>query len=51
LFSLGIGAVQQNWEPLTITTPVMLLVAGYSFGISITRVTDSGKHQGDFDED
>jgi hypothetical protein len=37
LFSLGIGAVQENWTPLTITTPVMLILAGYAFGIRLTR--------------
>lgn len=37
LFSLAVGALQQNWEPLTVTTPALLLVAGYSFGINITK--------------
>lgn len=37
LTSLVVGAAQHDWTPLTITTPVMLLLAGYAFGIKITR--------------
>lgn len=50
LFSLGVGAIQKNWDALTVTTPVMLLVAGYAFGISITRTTEEGSDKGDFNE-
>jgi hypothetical protein len=47
LFSFGVGAIQQNWEPLTVSTPALLLAAGYTFGISITRVE---KQPGDDDD-
>lgn len=43
LASLGIGAVQQSWVPLEVTTPVMLLLAGYVFGVSITRPNGGDK--------
>lgn len=35
--SLGIGALTNNFVPLTITTPVMLLLAGYVFGVQIVK--------------
>lgn len=37
LGSLAIGSLEHNWTPLTITTPVMLVLAGYAFGIRITK--------------
>ena len=43
LFSFAIGAIQKNWEPLTVTTPVMLILAGYAFGIKITRATNDNR--------
>lgn len=35
LAALTIGALEQDWTPLTITTPVMMLLGGYAFGIQI----------------
>ena len=43
LGSLGIGAIEQNWTPLSITTPVMLILAGYAFGIRITRANGGAR--------
>ncbi len=37
LGSLVIGAISNNFVPLTITTPVMLLLAGYVFGVRIVK--------------
>lgn len=45
LFSLGVGSIQQNWTPLTIITPALLLAAGYVFGIQITRPEPPGEHR------
>jgi hypothetical protein len=45
LASFAIGAVQQNWTPLTITTPVMLILAGYAFGIRLTRNGNGGNRE------
>lgn len=36
-FSAIGGFFTGDWTPLTITTPVMLILAGYAFGIKITR--------------
>lgn len=35
--SLGYAVLKGDIQPLTVTTPVMLLLAGYVFGVSITR--------------
>jgi hypothetical protein len=35
LFSLGIAALTAKYTAITVTTPVMLLLAGYVFGTSI----------------
>lgn len=40
--SLGIGALEQDWTPLTITTPVMFLLAGYAFGIQVIKRQKNG---------
>jgi hypothetical protein len=40
LASLALGSIQRNWTPLTVTTPVMLVLAGYAFGIRLTRGKD-----------
>lgn len=37
LSSLGYAVFTNRFEALTVTTPVMLLLAGYAFGVSITR--------------
>jgi predicted RND superfamily exporter protein len=37
LTSLLVGALEKDWTALTITTPVMLLLAGYAFGIKIIQ--------------
>jgi hypothetical protein len=38
--SLLIGFLQQNYTPLTVTTPVMLVLAGYAFGVKIINRQD-----------
>lgn len=35
--ALLIGAFEEDWTALTITTPVMLLLAGYAFGVKIIQ--------------
>jgi len=50
LGSLAIGALEQNWTPLSITTPVMLILAGYAFGIRITRSNGDTKSGGGLSE-
>lgn len=37
LTSLSVGAIEEDWTALTITTPVMLLLAGYAFGVKIIQ--------------
>ena len=37
LSSFIIGYTQEDWTPLTVTTPVMLLLAGYAFGVKIIK--------------
>lgn len=37
LVSLGYAVAKGDFTPLSVTTPVMLLLAGYAFGVSITR--------------
>lgn len=37
LLSLGYAVYSGHFEALTVTTPVMLILAGYVFGVSITR--------------
>lgn len=33
--SLFVGFLQENYTPLTVTTPVMLVLTGYAFGLKI----------------
>ena len=40
LVSLGYAVVAGDPVPLTVITPVMLLLAGYAFGVSITKRSD-----------
>jgi hydrogenase/urease accessory protein HupE len=35
--SLIVGAIEMDWTALTVTTPVMMLLAGYAFGIKIIQ--------------
>lgn len=37
LVSLGYAVLSNQFVPLTVTTPAMLLLAGYAFGTSIVR--------------
>ncbi len=36
-FSAFAGFLTSNYTPLTITTPVMVILAGYAFGLNVTR--------------
>jgi len=39
-----VGALITNqYTPLTITTPVMLMLAGYVFGVGIVKSKENGK--------
>lgn len=40
--ALLIGAFEQDWTPLTITTPVMFLLAGFAFGVQVIRRQKNG---------
>lgn len=40
LVALGDAVLTNQFEPLTVVTPVMLLLAGYAFGVKITRGGD-----------
>lgn len=35
--SLAVGAVTGSYVPLTLTTPLMLALAGYVFGVNLVR--------------
>lgn len=35
--SLVVGLITQSYAALTITTPLMLMLAGYVFGVNIVR--------------
>lgn len=35
--SLLVGFLQENYTPFTITTPVMLVLAGYAFGVRLIK--------------
>lgn len=35
--SLALGAITGSYIPLSITTPVMLMLAGYVFGVNLVR--------------
>lgn len=37
------GFITKDFTPLTITTPVMLILAGYAFGLTITKGGKNGK--------
>ena len=39
LVALASGVVSQNYAPFEISTPVMILLAGYVFGVQIVRNT------------
>ena len=40
--ALTAGVITQNYVPFEICTPVMILLAGYTFGVQIVRSTDKG---------
>jgi hypothetical protein len=40
--SLVVGAIENDWTPLTITTPVMLLFGSYAFGVTVIRRQRNG---------
>ena len=37
LLSLVAGLINHDYAPLTITTPVMVMLAGYAFGVQIVK--------------
>jgi hypothetical protein len=37
LASLAVGLLTQSYTALTVTTPLMLMLAGYVFGVNIVR--------------
>lgn len=37
LVALGASIITSEYTPLEVTTPVMLILAGYAFGIKITK--------------
>jgi hypothetical protein len=47
LAALAIGAIQHDWTALTITTPVMIPLASYAFGIKwVTRQINGRMNDG-----
>ena len=45
LSALGYSLITAQYTPLTIVTPVMLLLAGYVFGVSIVGGGDKNGHK------
>lgn len=48
--SLVVGAIENDWTPLTITTPVMLLFGSYAFGVSVIRRQRNGNGDSDMED-
>lgn len=44
LGSLASGVLSQNYTPFEIATPVMILLAGYVFGVQIVRSSSNNGH-------
>jgi hypothetical protein len=44
--SLAAGIITQAYTALTVTTPVMLVLAGYVFGVGIVRSRENGNGNG-----